>query len=74
MDVIVALLSSSILFLAALFVLVVGLLRLLGRRIGRLDRAAEVTAAAAAMTVYPASLRGVAPVVPPPFVEEDDDR
>jgi len=73
MDVVLAMLSSTLLFLAALAVLVGGLLRLLGRRNRRLDRIATVTSSAAAMSVYPPSLRGVTPVVPPAPFEDDDD-
>ncbi len=66
-----AFLSYSVVFLAALVVLVGGLLRLIGRRNRRLDGIASATSAAAAMSVYPASLRGVAPMVPPAIYEDD---
>jgi hypothetical protein len=54
----------------AVLVMIAGGRRLMGRR-SRLDRVADFTASAMSQMVYPPSLRGGGPVVPPPTDEDE---
>ncbi len=58
-------------FLAIIALAIAGFARLRGRR-SRLDRVADVTSSAMAMGVYPPSLRGGGPEVPPPPDDAED--
>lgn len=58
-------------FVAILAVAIAGFARLRGRR-SRLDHVADISSAAISMAVYPPSLRGGGPKVPPPLAESED--
>jgi len=60
-------------FVVVLVVAIAGIARLRRRR-SRLDRAADLTSSAIAAGVYPPSLRGGGPEVPPPPDEDLEAR
>ncbi len=72
MEPLLTFIGPAVAFLAGLMVIVAGVARLRGRR-SRFDRAAGTVASAAAMGVYPPSLRGGGVAVPPRPDEPERD-